>query len=313
MKKDYKTLFNNLITSKIDELIIKYDSKKDNYTYQGFSHLCDSTSLDELSNLVIDDIVFYTFSEEEILEYDNKFNFLDDLRSAAKYAYAQRLPQRKNEKTDGLLGEVLLDLFIQRYSLNAKKLVVRAKHTEIKSRQEITGYDALYFTKNKDEISFWLGQAKAGEKEYCKQSISKDLNEKYKKEYFANTAFYIADKRDTNELDDILVGINKICFEAQKNNMDAKQKINNLFLFLKRNNIKIKIPCMIAYTKDIYNDEFKLKQKVEQEVDSIMKYMDKISYSIDIKLEYEILFWILPVKNVSYIRNKLIDLKKEAI
>lgn len=192
MKKDYKTLFNNLITSKIDELIIKYDSKKDNYTYQGFSHLCDSTSLDELSNLVIDDIVFYTFSEDEILEYDNKFNFLDDLRSAAKYAYAQRLPQRKNEKTDGLLGEVLLDLFIQRYSLNAKKLVVRAKHTEIKSRQEITGYDALYFTKNKDEISFWLGQAKAGEKEYCKQSISKDLNEKYKKEYFANTAFYIA-------------------------------------------------------------------------------------------------------------------------
>ena len=44
-----------------------------------------------------------------------------------------------------------------------------------------------------------------------------------------------------------------------------------------------------------------------------MKYMDKISYSIDIKLEYEILFWILPVKNVSYVRNKLIDLKKEAI
>ena len=37
MKKDYKTLFNNLITSKIDELIIKYDSKKDNSTYQGFS------------------------------------------------------------------------------------------------------------------------------------------------------------------------------------------------------------------------------------------------------------------------------------
>ena len=70
---------------------------------------------------------------------------------------------------------------------------------------------------------------------------------------------------------------------------------------------------MIAYTKDIYNDEFKLKQKVEQEVDSIMKYMDKISYSIDIKLEYERLFWILPVKSVSYIRNKLIDLKKEAI
>lgn len=28
MKKDYKTLFNNLITSKIDELIIKYDSKR---------------------------------------------------------------------------------------------------------------------------------------------------------------------------------------------------------------------------------------------------------------------------------------------
>ncbi len=82
MKKDYKTLFNNLITNKIDELIIKYDSKKDNCTYQGFSHLCDSTSLDELSNLVIDDIVFYTFLKTRFLNMIINLILLDDLRSS---------------------------------------------------------------------------------------------------------------------------------------------------------------------------------------------------------------------------------------
>lgn len=308
----YKELFNDLILNKMENIFIRYTPKKYKYTYESYSHQCYEASLDEVSKLIIDDIVFYAFSENEIVSHAKQINLLDDLREAAKYAYVQRLPKREKANTDGLLGEVLLDLFIQAYSPNAEKLVVRAKHTEIRTKQEITGYDALYFTKDDEEVSFWLGQAKAGGKEYCKSSIVDDLNDKYRKDYFSDTVFYIADRKDTNELDDILIGINKICFEAQKQNYDNETKVKELLAFLESKKVRIKIPCLIAYTKDIYNDFEKLKQLIENEVNSIVKYVDTKEFPIELNLEWELLFWVLPIKDVNYIRNELIKLKKEA-
>lgn len=309
----YKQLYNDLIINKTKKIIVRYIPKKQNYTYESYSHYCTDISLDDVSKLIIDNIVFYAFSENEIVKHNNEIGLLDDLREAAKYAYIQRLPQRQNANSDGLLGEVLLDLLIQTYSPNAEKLVIRAKHTEINTKREITGYDALYFTKDENGVSFWLGQAKAGQKEYCKSSIVQDLKEKYKKSYFADTAFYIADRKDTNELDDILIGINKICFDAQKQNWDKQTKVNKLFSFLDCKNIKIKIPCLIAYTKDIYGDLAKLKEMIEKEVDSIVDYVDTTMYPIELNLDWELLFWIFPIKDVSYLRDELIRLKKEAI
>ena len=116
-------------------------------------------SSNELCDLLIDNMVFYAFSENEILKLHSNINILDDLRSAAKYAYAQRLPQRLSPNSDGTLGEVLLDLLIQVYNPNAKKLIARAKQIEIKSKKEITGYDALYFTQSPEGLYLWLGQA----------------------------------------------------------------------------------------------------------------------------------------------------------
>ncbi len=312
MNVEYRQLFNDLIINKIDKLIIKYIPEKHSYTYQGYSHFVQESSLEALTNLLIDDIVFYAFSENEIVNYNNKLNLLDNLRQAAKYAYIQRLPKRENANSDGLLGEVLLDLFIQAYSPNAEKLVIRAKHTEINTKKEITGYDALYFTKDKEGISFWLGQAKAGSKDYCQSSIVKDLKEKYKQDYFADTAFYIADRKDTDELDNILIEINRICYEAQKEKWDKQTKVKKLFSLLKEKNIKIKIPCLIAYTKDIYNNPIKLTEMMQSEINSIINYMDTTTYPIEVNLEWELLFWIFPIKDVSYIRNELIRFKKEA-
>lgn len=139
-----------------------------------------------------------------------------------------------------------------------------------------------------------------------------DLNEKYKKEYFADTAFYIADRKDTNELDDILNGINQICFSAICNNWDSETKVNKLFGFLKEQNIKIKIPCLLAYTKDIYKDSNKLKSKLEKEIQQIIKSVDTQFFNIELGFEWEVIFWIFPVKDIDYIRKELVKLKKEA-
>ena len=116
------------------------------------------------------------------------------------------------------------------------------------------------------------------------------MQEKYKREYFADTAFYIADKNEAPELGELLNDINKICLMAQMKKWNGNQKIEKLFEVLKAKQVKIKIPCLITYSQNIYFDKAKL-----------------------IETSYEIVFYIIPVEDVDYIRDKIIELKKEAI
>ena len=313
MSKSYKEIYNKLIGEKFNVSIITYSPEIGRYGYQGYSHQVEADALDNIASLIIDDMVFYAFAEDEILKLNDDIGGLDDLRAAAKYAYVKRLPKREKAKSDGTMGEVLLDIFIQLASQDTKKLIARAKHTPINTKTEITGYDALYFTKDAAGISLWLGQAKAGQKRYCKDSIVKDLQEKYKKEYFADTAFYIADKNEAPELGELLMDINKVCLMAQMNKWDVNQKISKLLEALNDKQVKIKIPCLIAYSLDIYSDKAKLKEYIEAEVKDILEAFDSQIFPIEIGTSYEIVFYIVPVKDVDYIRDKIVELKKEAI
>lgn len=312
MSNSYKEIYNKLIGEKFNTVVIRYSPEKGKYEYRGFSHHAEKNALDNIANLIIDDMIFYAFSENEILRLNDDIDLLEDLRAAAKYAYIERLPKREKAKSDGTMGEVLLDIIIQLASQNTKKLIARAKHTEIKNKKEITGYDALYFTKDAEGISLWLGQAKAGQKAYCKRSIIKDLQEKYKREYFADTAFYIADKNEAPELGELLNDINKICLMAQMKKWNGNQKIEKLFEVLKAKQVKIKIPCLITYSQNIYFDKAKLKEYVEHEVKEILDEFDSQIFPIEIETSYEIVFYIIPVEDVDYIRDKIIELKKEA-
>lgn len=313
MGKTYEELYDNLIGEKFRASIIKYDPQSKRYKYCGYSHKVQENALDHLSEMIIDDMIFYAFTEKEILKLNDNMQILSDLRTAAKYAYVERLPKRLNSKSDGTMGEVLLDIFIQLSSANAKKLVARAKHTEMNSKKEITGYDALYFTIEGSEICLWLGQAKAGQKKYCKESIVEDLQVKYKKEYFTDTAFYIADKNEAKELENLLEEINRVCYFAQMRKWSGTQKIDKLVDVLKNNNVKLRIPCLISYTQDIYNDKNKLGQFIIAEMNEIISEFDIKIFPIDIGLDYDIIFYVLPVKDVDYIRDKIVDLKKEVV
>ena len=58
---------------------------------------------------------------------------------------------------------------------------------------EIKGFDLTYFTFQNNHISLWLGQAKMGEKGYCKQGIHSDLL-KLNSEYLSRQIYFIAEK-----------------------------------------------------------------------------------------------------------------------
>ena len=59
--------------------------------------------------------------------------------------------------------------------------------------------------------------------------------------------------------------------------------------------------------------EAKLKEYVEHEVKEILDEFDSQIFPIEIETSYEIVFYIIPVEDVDYIRDKIIELKKEAI
>ena len=82
---------------------------------------------------------------------------------------------------------------------------------------------------------------------------------------------------------------------------------------MKAKQVKIKIPCLITYSQNIYSDKAKLKEYVEHEVKGVLDEFDSQIFPIEIETSYEIVFYIIPVEDVDYIRDKIIELKKEAI
>ena len=310
---EYYKLYNDLIADKAKTIIVEYSCHNQTFTYKPFSHKSNNTALDDLYALIIDNTVFYAFSEDEILSLHTNIGLLNDLRSAAKYAFAERLPNRTNADSDGTLGEILLDLLIQAYEPNSQKLIARAKHTEMKKKSEITGYDALYFTENDGSITLWLGQAKAGSQRYCKSDIKKDLNLKYSAKYFSDTAFYIATRTTSNNLLSIVNKINELCFNAQKQGYSQDKKTKELFDILQKERVQINMPCLLAYTNDIYSIPTLLQENIEQCAKQICSYFDSEIYAIGFPLPYKLIFYVFPIKDVSYIRKRIISIKKEAI
>jgi len=237
--EEYRVLYESHISNKAKLIIVKYDSIKQQYEYRPYTHIASINAIDQLSELIIDNIIFYAFSEEEIVEMHNRIGVLDDLKTAAKYALEKRLPKRNNSSTDGTPGELLLDILIQVYEPLSHKLIARAKFKQMGYNNEIKGYDALYFTQQKENISLWLGQVKTGSCSYCKSSIKSDLNEKYVSDYFMNAICYIVDKVEkSSPLLDILKKINDISYDSYKNNWNQEIKKEKLFDYLKTNNIK---------------------------------------------------------------------------
>ena len=101
------------------------------------------------------------------------------------------------------------------------------------------------------------------------------------------SAFYVADRSDSPELTNLLSAINKVCFEAQKNHWDINIKIKELYKVLKNNNVKIKIPCLLAYTSDIYKNA-ELEKQINSIVTKMQKYFDETDFKINLDLPCEI-------------------------
>lgn len=270
--EEYRKIYEKEICGEFKQEIAVYDEEDEFYVYQPLSHNCtysctagcNHDCYKRLGRLMRKNIIFYCYGEEEIVTKFKKGR-LQDLAKAIKSAYRSRLPKRQ-PKQDGLPSEVLLDAIIQSIVPDAYKIAVRTIFRQ-DDNNEIKGYDLTYFTNQDGEITLWLGQAKLGGKQYCKNGILEDLKMKYEKLYLAKQIYFLADKpmeltEEGKQIADLLDELN-ILNADKSDNMRAER----LMQFLAENNIKICIPCLLAYEKkEVYRDISKLKEKVESEI-----------------------------------------------
>ena len=299
--EQYKSIFNKEILQYSKGVIFTFSPVSDGRTYQPYSHAISATGVEDLCDLMRKNIFFYAYGEDEVVEYYEKDKF-KSLEAAAKYAYRQRLPSRKPTQ-DGLPSEVLLDLLIQLYNPNAYKLAVRTIFRQ-NDNNEIKGYDLTYFVKEQSGISLWLGQAKLGSESYCKSGINDDLSLKFSPKYLSEQLFFICDKRVslTSDAKEILSIIEEI--NVQEYDSDENVRAKRLLQFFRNNNIKIKIPCLLAYDKqDLYHDASTLYNKINTEIEKIQKYFCNHSYEF-IGFEPEIIFYVFPIESIDRLRSK---------
>ena len=297
----YNDIFNKEIIQKSKGIIFSYASLNDKHTYQPYSHNIDDSAVEKLGELMRHNLLFYSYGEDEVKKAYESDNFTS-LEQAAKYAYKNRLPHR-DPKHDGLPSEVLLDLLIQIYNPNAYKLAVRTIFRQ-NDNNEIKGYDLTYFTRDSSGISLWLGQAKLGAKQYCKDGINKDLIEKYTKDYLAKQLYFVSDKRIalTTEAKSILEAIDKL--NARTIDDDDDTRAQALIDLLKDLGITIRIPCLLAYDEsDVYKDASRIYEHMQAEVEGIKNHFNGNSYSFT-GFSPEIVFYVFPIESVNRLRDK---------
>lgn len=303
----YRKIYDGYVGRNLGQEIKIYDEEKEINNYQPLSHNCAQKCTDKcnhqchksLGELMRKNIVFYCYGEDEVV---NKFEngLFSDLERATKAAYKLRLPKRQ-PNNDGLPSEVLLDAIIQSLFPDAFKMAVRTMFRQ-DDNNEIRGYDLTYFTNMNGKITLWLGQAKLGNKQYCKKGIIEDLEKKYTDLYMAKQIYFMADKPMglTEEGIQIANLLNKL------NMLNAYESDNNraeqLMQFLKAQNIDICIPCLLAYDKaDVYVDITQLKNKMDSEVKWAKKIFER--YFKFTRVKTKLIFIIFPIDNVEALRG----------
>ena len=301
ISQEYKRIYSDAIISQCKGIIFQYYPVKNKYDFMPFSHGTNNDAVEKLAEMMRKNLLFYCYGEEEVVSAYVRGKF-SSLEQVAKYALQHRLPDRAHTN-DGLPSEVLLDLLIQITEPSAYKLAVRPIFRQ-DDNNEIKGYDLTYVSILDDEVILWLGQAKMGTKENCKGSINTDLLEKFKETYLSKQMFFVCDKpaEVTDEAKKLIEIINNIDIATLEENPITRT--NKLLQCFRDNNVKIRIPCLLAYGQGlVYENPAAVFAMIEKETESIQEYYLSHKYEFD-SFEPEILFYIFPIQDIARVRSK---------
>ncbi len=314
---DASNIFNYLIGESLEGLILKYDVYKSKYDVHPYHHVIAEDFEKNFSDLLFNSMVFYAYEKEEIENEYEKGRF-GDLRKAARAAYEIRIPKTEREN-DGLFGELALDSFLKCFFPNMEMLYSRVKYLERYPKKklelerkghEVKGYDGLLFSSEEKKKYMWVGQVKTGDWQYCLSSIKDDINKSILEHYFSSAMIILADiMRSANgrssELLAIIDHLNDLIFEHSSDTSKLHREIIDYF---KKENIIVRIPCLIIANEENYSDSDNLLSIVKTNIAKAFSGFSEVNRS---GLNTEIILLVLPVRNIKAIREEFLKARKD--
>ena len=309
-------IFKKLIGDRLEPLIIKYLPYRDAFITHPYSHTTNANFEENFSDILFDSIIFYAYEKDEI-EKEYNTGHLSNLQRASRVAYETRVPKTEKE-TDGLMGELTLDAFIKLFFPNIELLYSRAKYIEklphkeatpARKGQEIKGYDGMVFSIEDGQKYFWVGQVKTGIWSYCLDAIKDDINKSIVKYYFGDSISIMCDimraaNSSSPELSKIIDNINEIIYDHIDDRETKTQKILDYF---KKEQIKIRIPCLLMPDESNYSDSTQLLEIIKSKIHNAFSGFKVCNKD---NLDIEILIMVFPLRDLKKARQFFLEARK---
>ena len=86
---EYKNIFEREIIQQSKGVIFSFSPMNDRFIYQPYSHDISPDAVEKLGTLMRQNLLFYSFGEDEVVSYYRN-NAFSSLEHAARYAYKNR-------------------------------------------------------------------------------------------------------------------------------------------------------------------------------------------------------------------------------
>lgn len=264
---EYRKIFEQKIQNKILNNLIFIQQELTSEKFNCYYHRNSLNASFQIGEALREHLLFCVYSEQEYLDL-YKRGRLDNPDKIINHIKLNRLPKRKGPQ-NGVYSETLLDMLLMFKNRDIKKTSIRTLHRQRSDNNEIKGFDSAHMIVEENETILLFGQAKLGARYYCISEIEKDI-EKLDFLYTFEEMMFIADKRESLDLkvQAILSGLNDLFMDISDKSIQDKEKFVNDYF--QRNNIRIVIPCLLAYEKSsIYSDDFDVHYR--KEINSIVE------------------------------------------
>ena len=295
-----------------EKIIYFHDATSKVYDYKGFTHCNTETWKEEFVDLILKNLLNYCYETKEIESlYSPKFPGLENYIIKAT---RDRLNNKtKQPQQDGLCGELLIDLILRMENINNKTLLCRPKYQQKGAKAELKNYDVLIFNDEGAKVKLLLGQVKSGKYDYCTVKMEEDLNTKYTNTYFGDAVCYIADRLLTDNPSEVLLNLLKDINDIALGTTDKKIRNDKICEYIKANQIKVEIPCLLLYSNDaVYEVNSQIKEKISKEISKIEEFFDSKSFNIQ-EFDFNIVFYVFPAKSVNDLRESIMNYKREVL
>lgn len=296
-----------------EKVVYSYDKSIGNYEYKPFSHANTDTWKEDFVEILINNLLNYCYEPNELEAIYNPN--IPELKKYINKAIRDRLNKKtKLAQQDGLCGELLIDLILRMENETNETLLCRPCYQQLGAKAELKNYDVLMFREDSNSnITLILGQVKTGKFDYCTQNMKVDLDTKYNETYFGNAICYIADRRISDCPNKTLLSIVSELNAIALGTDDTSIRNNKICEFIKNNNIKVEIPCLLLYGKDsVYSDIEKIKENLNAEVELVKQFFENLSFNI-YDFDFSISFYVFPSKSIVELRKSIMDYKVEVL